>query len=89
VPDLRVRRFSAILPEFTVVGWHLWVEDVEVREDGTFVRVRSAPLLRKLGEGTIGVLTTYPELYRIAGGELQFIDGGPMPDDMTISMAIM
>lgn len=88
IPDQRVQRFSSLAPKFTVVGWHLTIEVLDVREEDSFVRVRSAPLLRAPGEGHIGVFTSYREEYRIAGGELQFLRGEPMPENMNIGFAI-
>ncbi len=88
IPDQRVLRFSGLDPRFTVVGWHLTVEKLDVGENDSLVRIRAAPLLRAPGEGKIGVFTFYRENYRVSGGKLQFVGGEPIPKDLSINTAI-
>ena len=89
VPAQRIQRFSSLDPSYVVVGWHLNVEAVELRPGETLVQVSSAPQLRKLGEGKIGVHTTYHEFYRIVGGELEFVGSDPIPADRTVNVSVM
>jgi hypothetical protein len=86
IPESRVQRFSVLDRRLTVVGWHLAVEKLEVRQNETLLRVRVAPLLRAHGEGIIGVATDYHEDYRIAGGNLQFLGSNPIPVDPIVMM---
>ncbi|WP_165221550.1 hypothetical protein [Aquisphaera insulae] len=78
IPEVRVQTFSTLLrTEVTVVGWHLTVVKLEVRDHDSLVRVRVAPLLQAAGEGTNGMYVTYDENFRIAGGSLQFLGVEP------------
>jgi hypothetical protein len=84
IPGARIQRFSGLDRRFTVVGWSLTVDQMEVRANDTLVRVRAAPLLKAQGEGTIGVMTFYGENYRIAGGKLEFLGSDPIPADLRV-----
>jgi hypothetical protein len=81
IPEVRVRRFTGFgplsRPDVVVVGWHLTVEELEVRQNDSLIRVRVAPLLQGTG-GTIGMYVDYHEDYRLAGGQLQFLGADPV-----------
>src|SRR5262249_45883843 len=80
IPEVRVRMFSGYgplrLPDVTVVGWHLTVVKLDVRQDESLIRVRVVPRMQGTG-GTIGMLVDYHENYRLAGGQLQFLGAEP------------
>jgi hypothetical protein len=88
VPEQRKRRFAGLPPFFSIIGWHLTVEKLEVRGDDTFVRVRAAPIPRAHGGGIAGVMDFYREDYRIAGGKLHFLGSEPIPEDLSVSHSV-
>lgn len=88
VPESRLQRFAILSPRFTIVGWHLTIEDLDVRERDTLVRVRAAPTLRAPGEGTIGIDISCHETYRIAGGRIHFVGSDPIVGNEPIVFGI-
>jgi hypothetical protein len=86
VPQERQVRYAKLPPNMKIVGWHLFIEELVIRENDSSVRVRVLPELVSPGNGVITCASSYHENYHIAGGKIEFVGGDPVHEDMPIGL---